>query len=214
MSERRLPAEETEAGVSTVATPSKDMDRRAQRTRQVLRQAFLEVAREKGVMTASIQEITERANVSRGTFYAHYADKYALIDAIVREEFQRLVGTLPLTSEATRKTFHLLIQAVLEYVKRMHQRHHLSSDMALLVEQAIHEELYGLIFTWLQQGKNKEIRARVPLETLAQVMSWAIFGAAVQWSQETTTISSEQMAHDVLLALREVMRLASDEPPE
>lgn len=211
MSERYLPAEETEAGVRTMATPSKDMDRRALRTRQALRQAFLEVAREKGVMAASIQEITERANVSRGTFYAHYADKYALIDAIVREEFQRLVGTLLLTSESTRKTLHLLIQSVLEYVKRMYQRHHLSSDMALLIEQAIHEELYRLILTWLQQSKNKEIRARVPLETLAQVISWAIFGAAVQWSQETTPISSEQMAHDVLRALREVMCLASDE---
>jgi len=197
-----------------MATPSKGMDRRAQRTRQMLGQAFREVAREKGVMMTSIQDIAERANVSRGTFYAHYADKYALIDAIVREEFQRQVSSHFLPSAETRKTFHLLIQAVLEYFKRMYQFHHLSADMAVLIERAIHEELYGLIFTWLKQHKNKRARQRAPLDTLAQVISWAIFGAAVQWSQETTTISREQMVHDVLLALMDVMHLASDETPE
>ena len=197
-----------------MATPSKGIDRRAQRTRQVLRKAFLEVAQEKGLMTASIQEITERANVSRGTFYAHYADKYALIDTIVREEFQRMVSTLPLTSEAKRKTFLLLIQAVLEYFKRTYQHHHLPPDIALLIDRAIHEELYGLVFTWLQQNKQKGSHTRVPLETRAQIISWAIFGAAVQWSQEAKAISSEQMAHNVLQALMEVAQLASDEAPE
>jgi hypothetical protein len=105
----------------------------------------------------------------------------------------------------------LLIVAVLEYFKRAYQHHHLPPDIALLMEQAIHEELYGLIFTWLKQSKNAGNRMRVPLETLAQIMSWAIFGAAVQWSQDTTTISSEQMANDVLLAFREMVPLSFDE---
>jgi AcrR family transcriptional regulator len=197
-----------------MATASKGQDRRAQRTRQVLRQAFLDVAQEKGMMTASIQEITERANVSRGTFYAHYADKCALIETIVRENFQRLVGPLPLACTSRSQTFHLLIQAVLVYFKRTYQRHHLHPEVAVRVEQAIHEELYGLILTWLQQSKNNEDHPRVSLEMRAQMISWAIFGAAVQWSQGTTTISSEQKAHEVLLALRDMAHLASDEAPE
>jgi hypothetical protein len=52
------------------------------------------------------------------------------------------------------------------------------------IEQTTHEELYGLIFTLLQQNKNEEFRLHFPLETMAQIVSWAIFGAAVQWSQE------------------------------
>jgi AcrR family transcriptional regulator len=194
-----------------MATPSKNIDRRAGRTRQLLRQAFIEVAQEKGLMAVSIQEIAERANVSRGTFYAHYADKYALIEALVREEFQQAVNTkFPLTSVWNRKTLYLLIQTVLEYFKNVYQRHSLSHDLAPIIERATHEELYALILAWLKQSRNKEIRSRVPIETIAQIMSWAIFGAAIQWSQETTTISSEQMAHDVLLALTEAAHLASD----
>lgn len=197
-----------------MATPSKGMDRRAQRTRQMLCQAFREVAREKGVMTASIQDIAERADVSRGTFYAHYADKYALIEAIVREDFQRQVSSYFLPSTETRKTLHLLIKVVLEYIKGIYQRHHLAGEMAVLIERVIHEELYELVFTWLKERKNKGVRSHAPLETLAQVISWAIFGAAVQWSQETTTILKEQMVHDVLLALMEGVSLVSDESPE
>ena len=83
-------------------------DRRIQRTRQVLQQAFVDVVQEKGealrslpelekcFATTSIQEITARANVNRGTFYLHFTDKYMLADAIVHEQFhQQLASVLP-----------------------------------------------------------------------------------------------------------------------
>src|SRR6266700_6066522 len=101
-------------------------DRRIQRTRQVLQQAFVEVVREKGLATTSIreiekcfaatsiQEITERANVNRGTFYLHFTDKYMLADAVVREQFhQQLANVLPPDLRWDRKTLRLLTQAIL-----------------------------------------------------------------------------------------------------
>ena len=71
-------------------------DRRRSRTSQLIRQAAREVMFEKGFGATSIQDITERANINRVTFYAHFEDKYALVEAIVREKFQNhLVKTLP-----------------------------------------------------------------------------------------------------------------------
>ncbi len=32
---------------------------------------------------------------------------------------------------------------------------------------------------------------------MTQVISWTIIGAAIQWSQKTTTISSGKMAQDI-----------------
>src|SRR5215469_18440326 len=109
-----------------MTTPKKNVDRRIQRTRQVLQQAFKEIIHEKGLVATgiwgverglqamSIQDITERANVNRGTFYLHFTDKYMLADTVVRERFhQQLAGILPAEPQWDRKTLRLLIQAVL-----------------------------------------------------------------------------------------------------
>lgn len=180
-----------------MATSSKSSDRRPQKTREAIRQAFLEIVSEKGLMGASVQEVTERANISRGTFYAHYADKYALVDSIVREEFQKAVSTLPLDSGWNRKTLRLLIKTMLEYFKSIYQHHHRSREIAPLLEQAVHEELNGLVFSLLETVKKQEGSSQISLETIAQVVSWTIFGAAIQWSQKPTTLSSETMAQDI-----------------
>jgi AcrR family transcriptional regulator len=54
-------------------------DRRIQRTRHLLRTALLELVKEKGFESLSVQEIAHRANVGRTTFYAHFDDKEELL---------------------------------------------------------------------------------------------------------------------------------------
>jgi hypothetical protein len=86
---------------------------------------------------------------------------------------------------------------------------------APLLERATHEELTELLFTWLKQKLSTETRWPVPLETIARIVSWAIFGAAIQWSQEETTMSKEQMANAILLVIMEgTARLSPDALPE
>ncbi|GHO56669.1 TetR/AcrR family transcriptional regulator [Ktedonobacter robiniae] len=199
-----------------MATPPKNVDRRAQRTRQVLWQAFLEIMQEKGFTAMSIQEITERANVHRGTFYAHFADKYALLEAIIREEFRDLLtSTLPSESQWERKTLHLLIETTLDYFKSMHRQCPPLDIIDPLVKQVTQEELATLLYIWLKKSRRTHMRWQIPVEMVAQLMSWTILGAAIQWSQDTTTMSSEQMAQNVLLMLLEgVTHLAPDALPE
>jgi AcrR family transcriptional regulator len=199
-----------------MATPPKHIDRRAQRTRQVLWQAFLDMMQEKGFTAMSIQEITERANVHRGTFYAHFADKYALLEAIIREEFRDvLTSILPSEPQWGRKTLHLLIETTLDYFKSMYRQCPPLDIVDPLVEQVTREELATLLVIWLKQNRSTQVRWRIPAEMTAQLMSWTILGAAIQWSQDTTLISSEQMARNVLLMLLEgVTPLASDALPE
>lgn len=54
-------------------------DRRTRRTRQLLRSALLELLKEKRYQEISVQEIIERADVARSTFYMHYLDKDDLL---------------------------------------------------------------------------------------------------------------------------------------
>ncbi|MCB0213544.1 MAG: TetR family transcriptional regulator, partial [Anaerolineae bacterium] len=64
-----------------------NLDPRVKRTRQLLMQSFLELLAEKRIQSITIQDITARATVNRATFYAHFDDKYALLDYIFRETF-------------------------------------------------------------------------------------------------------------------------------
>lgn len=58
---------------------TKITDRRVQRTRQLLRDALVSLILEKGYQKITIQDIIDRANVGRSTFYSHYRDKDDLL---------------------------------------------------------------------------------------------------------------------------------------
>jgi AcrR family transcriptional regulator len=182
----------------------------------MLQQAFIEVVHEKGIVATTVQDITRRADVNRGTFYLHFADKYALLVTVIHEHFQHLLtSTPPPPFRWDRRNLHLFIQTVLEDFERKYRRLLLSHDIAPLIERATCEELAGILLTWLKQDRSAETRGLVSLETIARIMSWTIFGAAVQWSQGAIAVSSEQMAHDILLVITEgVARLAPGALPE
>ncbi len=186
-----------------MTTPTKRPDRRVARTRQAIQEAFRTVADEKGFAAMSVQDIAARANVNRGTFYAHYTDKYALYDTIVREEFRQLLADdLPPVAQWERETLRRLIRAILVFVEHRHRNCHLTETLAPLTERATRGELAALLTAWLQQRQRQGVHWRAPRDTIVQVVVGGIFGAATQWSsQETTTISADQKAADILQVL-------------
>jgi endo-1,4-beta-D-glucanase Y len=107
---------------------------------------------------------------------------------------------------------HPLIQVILDSFEHKYcHQHHASFVLAPLLERAMHEELTELLLTWLKQEKSAKTRESVPMETIANIVSWAIFGAARQWSQKETTMSKEQMAHAILQIITEgTAHLVSD----
>jgi AcrR family transcriptional regulator len=54
-------------------------DRRVQRTRDLLQKALIELMRERAFEAVTIQDIVDRANVGRTTFYLHYGSKDDLL---------------------------------------------------------------------------------------------------------------------------------------
>ncbi len=60
-------------------------DRRVQRTRNLLRDALTALIAERGYESLTVQDVLDRANLGRATFYAHYRDKDDLLmDSIAR----------------------------------------------------------------------------------------------------------------------------------
>ena len=68
----------------------KKINRRVDRTRKALREALFELIREKSYDQITVEEITERANLGRTTFYLHYRDK----EDLLLEDFIDLIDQL------------------------------------------------------------------------------------------------------------------------
>jgi len=157
-------------------------DPRVIRTRQLLHQALLGLMMEKSFQAITIQDIADRATVNRVTFYAHFQDKYALLEYSIREMFkERLHNHLPESAPFTPESLATLIGAVCEFLGEMFQAcpppH---GQMDSLMEKQIKEVVYGILHGWLEELPNSD-----NTEQKATITAWAIYGAAVQWSQKS-----------------------------
>src|SRR5580698_3020359 len=89
--------------LSEAARRSARVDPRITRTRKLIRDALTSLLAEKSFEAMTVQDVAERATINRATFYAHYTDKFALLDALVREDVAaRLAQGDPLSSRSVQ----------------------------------------------------------------------------------------------------------------
>ena len=185
-----------------MTTPVNANDPRVKRTRQLLLQAFTALLEEKhNIHSISVQDITERAMVNRATFYAHFADKYALLESWMRVKFQRtLESQLPTSSPLEVDSLRSLILVVFDFFAnfRRYQKP-VDKQFEPLFQVALQEELYAVLLNWLNQAPLSVSVLPETRETTAMVISWAIFGSAVQWSRGEQIRSTHDMARQVLI---------------
>lgn len=63
----------------------KTEDRRSRRSQKLLKEGLLALMREKKFSAISVRDVTERADMNRGTFYLHYPDTTALLQSVERD---------------------------------------------------------------------------------------------------------------------------------
>lgn len=69
-------------------------DRRIRRTQKLLKESLADLMMEKSFKDISVKDITERADLNRGTFYLHYADTYDLLKKMetdILNDFQDMI---------------------------------------------------------------------------------------------------------------------------
>lgn len=66
------------------------LDLRIKRTQKAIKEAFFILVEEKGFEHISVKDITDKAMISRNTFYLHYEDKYDLLNKICDELMRKL----------------------------------------------------------------------------------------------------------------------------
>lgn len=75
------------------------MDRRVQRTRKLLRESLMALILEEGYDAISIQDITDKANLGRATFYLHFKDKDELLLDVMDQFMAEFLDQVPQFSQ-------------------------------------------------------------------------------------------------------------------
>lgn len=163
-------------------TEKEKLDPRVKRTRALILQAFNGLLAEKSFDAISIQDVAEKAQINRATFYKHFLDKYALLDHWVEQQFRQEIETRVLDAcHYTPANLRILLLTVCEFLSRVRTDCMQSQrQFEPLIENQVKNQVYGLLNVWL--GKmNPPVSTEIP----ATVAAWAIYGLASHYSHAT-----------------------------
>lgn len=157
-------------------------DPRVRRTRQLLQGALMQLLHSKTFDDISVQDIAEVATVNRATFYDHYTDKFALLEAFIAGGFHRLLeersvgydGTCPSAAGA-------IILAACDYLTTIRAAQ-AGCERRTNVEALEDAAMIAAIRRVLAAGmaKHTEVPAE-RREMQSAAASWAIYGAVKEW---------------------------------
>ncbi len=173
-------------------------ERRRLHTRKLLIQATLQLILEKGYNAISIQDITERADLGRGTFYLHFKDK----DEIIWTMFQDLLRELE--QEAHKQINRRTPQA--EFYGLLNIFHHaeknrdfyrvmLGSRGSAMLTARVQDLLVKMILDDIRHApESPDINFNLPEEFEAQMLTGIISRLLYWWLETPNEYSAEQMA--------------------
>ncbi len=198
---------------STLEPPTENpkIDRRIQRTRLALRSALLELIKEKGFDSVSVEEITERANLGRATFYLHYKDKEDLLLDEFREIASnrvQILSEIPLSIWKSNKDSLELADGRAPVMPLLMVFEHAAQNAELYrillkgdssqriggqIREIIADSINAIVTTRIQNDQ-PPAPMEVPVDLLAAYFSGALMGSLNWWLEHGTFPEPEEMA--------------------
>lgn len=181
---------------------TKKKDRRVQRTHTALREALMALVVEKGYHAITIQDITDRANVARTTFYLHFRDKDELLTKSLRDMFEEMVQTVPTKSwqedlgvdavglDPTTSLDFDHIEKYADFYRIMLGREGSAtfiSDMMDFLQQLTDRAIIEPIMT-------ADVKPKFPQELILKMAVYGNLGAYRWWLENDLPVSAQDMA--------------------
>jgi AcrR family transcriptional regulator len=165
-------------------------DRRILRSRRMLMDALVSLLKRKNFSEISIQEIAEEANLNRATFYLHYPDKNALLQALTATRFQELIAKRNLSFTDCDAAVRAIALGVCDYLAEV------ASDATQLAQLPLEDSIIPVVEGMFRQGgAGYAVAEGMDRELLATTAAWALFGVARRWSLTQDRIPAEEIAN-------------------
>jgi len=182
-----------------MATPA-IVDPRIRRTRLLLQHALEALLKENDFDQISVQDIADAATVNRVTFYAHYPDKFALLECVVARRLQELLTERNIKFDGTcNSALTAVVLGVCDYLARTQAN--LGPHLEMAVIAVVRRQL-------LEGMRQSPSEAPVPPEMIATTLSWAICGAAREWLRTPDRGSSEEILPGIMKLVSPILAVA------
>ncbi len=163
---------------------------------------------EKSLHTLTIGEIAKRARINRATFYAHFEDKYALYRHVVRSTFEQILRrNFSAQCDDPAQQIHALVRSACLFFEQLNAACPPPDRQTRpLVEVQVQTQLKEYVQLWLQKYADHVDVLVAPVDVTAEMVSWAIFGAGLDW--EGGRQSVEALAEDIYALVARMLGLA------
>jgi AcrR family transcriptional regulator len=164
-------------------------DPRILRSRRMLMDALVTLLIKKEFEDISVQEIADQATLNRATFYLHYPDKNALLQAMTGARFRDLIDRRAITFTNCNGALRAVALGVCDYLAES------AGCPSQLARIPLEGSIIPVVESMFKEGLAHHGTAPgVDAALLATTAAWAVFGAARRWFQNPDRISAEEMA--------------------
>jgi AcrR family transcriptional regulator len=179
-------------------------DPRILRSRQMLMEALAKLLDRKEFDDISVQEIADEATLNRATFYLHYPDKNALLQAMTAARFRALIARRGLSFTNCDGALRAIALGVCDYLAET------TGCPSQLAKMPLEGSIIPVVDGMFQEGAaNHATAPGADAKLLATTAAWAIFGAARRWYQTPDRIPAEEMAAKIEAMVKPIFFTAS-----
>lgn len=177
----------------------KRLDRRVRRTRRSLHEALRSLILQKGYDRVTVQDVIDRADVSRATFYAHFRDKDDLLKSGFEEMRTALRHQLAASGQAGHEQGAGLgfARVLFEHAQshRQEYRAHMGRRGGDALIGLVRKELTLMVRAYLDEAAaGRGAKPVIPLEITAQYVTSALLSLLSWWLDRDLPYPAGQMA--------------------
>ena len=170
-------------------------DRRVRRTRRLLKESLLELMKRKTFAEISVRDVTDAADMNRGTFYLHYSGTTELLQSVetdLLEELQALVDAHMQETVAVGSVAPVF-EPVLDFLVEHRETCAVlfasseASGFFQSLQQLVHQNGAPLVRTWFRPADPRLT------DYLLNFLAWGFIGLLTEWFEKDMALPKAEL---------------------
>lgn len=174
------------------------LDRRVQRTRKLLRESLMALILEEGYDAISIQDITDKANLGRATFYLHFKDKDELLLEVIDQFMADFLDQVPQISGVHWQLEDIkAITKLFEFAADHYDLYRIMifGSGGITAARQLHRNIADEILAYINKEMDEGgVEPKVPPTFIANHFAGSLLATIYWWLDNDLPYSEEEMA--------------------